>query len=221
MENFFKMNKYNVKKKLFVVSAICFVVCMTVLPQKAQAQSILHFWNAMPDSILPSLDSNKRADLMDYANMGVRAEVKNLLNEKVTLDTLTSDFTKITLSEGHTMQIKRLPVENEDSVFCVVRTFGTDNPESTINIYHADWSKRSKIEFDPQQITEQIVSKENINQEKMNLDKYVPVIAAYLDAHSDEMTLKVSYLLLSKEEKQLLKDKEMQLNVKWNGKIFN
>ncbi|MBQ7471106.1 MAG: DUF3256 family protein [Prevotella sp.] len=188
-------------------------------PQKAQAQSLSQFWSSMPDSLMPYLDKGKRMELLDYAKMGTKKEVKSQFNQMVTLDTITDNFMQVTLNEELTLQMKRLPVEDEDSVFCVVKSFGKEAVESTVIVYNQDWSPRSRLTFSPQLFSEQIKTHELLD--KVELERCLPMVAASLNADNDEMRLRVSYQLLSQEEKRLLKDEEVQLNVKWNGETFN
>lgn len=65
---------------------------------------------------------NLRLEFTEPQEMGVKAEVKNLLGETSVMDTLTADFAQLRTSKSATLQMKKLPSANGDSLLCVVKT---------------------------------------------------------------------------------------------------
>src|SRR3712207_4833574 len=67
-------------------------------------------WLSMPDSIIPYLDKNLRLQFLDYESLHVNTTVTNKLHGESKLDTLTSDFIRIQLSqsrsEEHTSELQ-------------------------------------------------------------------------------------------------------------------
>ena len=57
-------------------------------------------WLSMPDSLCTCLDRNLRTELLDFVDMGVKAEVKNRMNGQSTMDTLTADYTETAARPG-------------------------------------------------------------------------------------------------------------------------
>ena len=71
-------------------------------------------------------------EFAELQEMGVKAEVKNLLGETSVMDTLTADFAQLRTSKSATLQMKKLPSANGDSLLCVVKTFAGVEKESEL-----------------------------------------------------------------------------------------
>ena len=100
-----------------------------------EAKSMKDLLVSMPDSMTPALNSNLRLEFAELQEMGVKAEVKNLLGEASVMDTLAQDFVQIRLSSASTLQMKKLPMEQGDSVLCVVKTFAGPEGERTASFH--------------------------------------------------------------------------------------
>ena len=61
-----------------------------LLPAGVSAQLMDEVFKAMPDTLLPYLNKEKRTELVDFYHIGVKAETKNKLDENTVLDTLTT-----------------------------------------------------------------------------------------------------------------------------------
>ena len=70
-------------KQLFLIAAMLFSATMSF----AQKQ-MKDYWVAMPDSVVPYLNKTKRTEMVDFYQMGVKAETFNLLQGATTLDSL-------------------------------------------------------------------------------------------------------------------------------------
>ena len=113
------------------------------------AQSMRDLWLSMPDSIIGYLDKNSRMEVLDNIKVNtngnktsdtIDANVKNLLGETSSIDTLTNDYLAATLSSAMKMTIKKLPVDNGDSLLCMIRTYSTGNEkESDIKFFTQSW----------------------------------------------------------------------------------
>ncbi len=96
---------------------------------------------SMPDEVMPCLNKNMRLEFAELQEMGVKAEVKNLLEEVSVMDTLTQDFVQIRMTKASTLQMKKLPSDNGDSLLCVVKTFAGPEKESELYFYNQDWKE--------------------------------------------------------------------------------
>ena len=79
-------------------------------------------WIDMPDSITMYLTKSMRTELADYVDMKVSAATKNAIGDTVRIDTLTSDYIAITLSESSKLEMKLLPRDGSN-IICMVRTY--------------------------------------------------------------------------------------------------
>lgn len=105
--------------------------------------TIRDVFKQMPDSIVPYLDANNRLDFIDFIDSGMKAEVNNALGGKSVLQKLTDDFLDLSLNEAATLQMRLLdiaePIDSANQVICMVRTYGSDIRESTVQFYSIKW----------------------------------------------------------------------------------
>ena len=185
-----------------------------------QAQSLRNFWTTAPDSLFPHLNAGKRTELLDYVSMGVKAETKNSFNEMVTINTLTPNFMEVAICDNLLIQIKQLPSTGSDSLFCVVKTFGNQEKESTITLYDANWQTKQQLRFSPlQNIGEPgNMSTEQYNQLKQLTSFYM--LKATLTPTATDLILTYEAPMLSTDEKKKLNSLQKQTILKWNGETF-
>ena len=93
--------------------------------------------------MMPYLTENDRLDLIDFLDSGMKAEVTNQLGGKSELLRLTERFLSLNLSQGLSMKMLLLdspePVDSVTQVICLVRTYGIDCRESTVQFYSMKW----------------------------------------------------------------------------------
>ena len=124
---------------------LCCCLCM-VANATVNMRDIL---KSMPDSIIPLLSENNRLDMIDFMDSNMNAEVTNILNGKCSMPVLNDQYTKILLTESSVVEMllleTQMQVDSVNQVLCVVKTFGTDIKESTIDFYSVKW-RRLKTE---------------------------------------------------------------------------
>ena len=84
------------------------------------AKSLNELWVSMPDSLMPMVNKSQRIEFLDLKNLGVKAEVDNLLGESCQLDSVTSDYLKLTTSPSSLYEMRLLPQTSGDSLLCIV-----------------------------------------------------------------------------------------------------
>ena len=118
---------------------ICLLLMLSIF-DNINAQSMRSLWINMPDSVIGYMDKNSRIESMDYLEMKVKSDIKNMLGETSTVDTITNDFMSATLSSAMKLTIKKLPVDGNDSLICMVRTYTAGNEkESSICFFNSKW----------------------------------------------------------------------------------
>lgn len=210
-------------KKLFAV----LFLALLVVP--LSAKSVREMWVSMPDSLVGYLNKSLRLELMDFHDMGVKAEVSNLFNDTTSVDTITSDFIHVVLTKSSEMELKMLPYTGGDSILCVVRTYYGDASESTVDFFDQNWKHLDMgLVFDGQNLTEiksELVHKPDsisVDKYQMMLQTLDPMIAkASLSPKTNEITFMLSTPLMTKEEKQQIQSILLQKRLRWNGRLFN
>lgn len=199
---------------------LLFIALVTFFANISQAKDIREIWLSMPDSIITYLNKNKRIEMVDYIDMKVRADVKNALEGTSVMDTLTHDFLQVTLNEACTLQMRTLPSEEGDTLFCLVKSFKGPQTESEISIFNQDWQKIKDIT----PLSASLIAKPDtmsttiFNDLQRLLD--VSLIEAQLSIDKPTLTLTLSAINLSKEEKEKIRPLLFSRTLLWNGKEF-
>ena len=90
---------------LFIVGIFCAL--------SATAQDMKSVFIAMPDSVTPLLSKINREDCVDFLDSNMKARVKNRFDGDAELQTLTEDYLMMQVSEVSTLEMKLLPVREE------------------------------------------------------------------------------------------------------------
>lgn len=209
-------------KKLFVF------LWVVLLVTSVQAKSLKDLWVSMPDSLLPTLDRNLRLELVELEEMGVKPNVKNLLDEECDMDTLTNDYLEFTTSKAARLQMIYLPSSAGDSILCVIKTFRAPSKESEIRFYDQGWrqlpisSYLAKDQYalgcyiKPKSDTMRVEEYEELKSKLepvMYVTDYLPTAQAF--------RVQVSLPLLSNEDKMKVQSILMQRKFKWVLGRFN
>ncbi len=200
------------------------LACLLLASSTVGARSMKDLLVSMPDSLVPYLDKNLRLEFAELQEMGVKAEVQNLLGDTSVMDTLTADFVQLRTSRVSTLQMKKLPVSGGDSLLCVVKTFSGPEKDSELYLYSQDW-KPLPCSFDLQSLAGALVQKPDT----MNEERFVELkgmiepkmVYALLLQHEDALVVRLSLPLLSEEDKRQVNAIKMQRKFNWNGKTFN
>ncbi len=109
----------------------------------AQQVTVRDVFKLMPDSIVPYLTENNRLDLLDFIDSKMTAEVTNSLGGKSVMTKLSERHLSLRLSEASTMDLLLLPVsqpvDSTSQLICLIRTYGADVCESSIQFFSAKW----------------------------------------------------------------------------------
>ena len=211
------------KKIRLIMICACLILASTGVGAKSMKDLLV----SMPDSLLPYLDRNLRLELPELQEMGVKAEVKNLLEENSVMDTLTADFLQLRLSKVAILQMKKLPTGN-DSLVCVVKTIAGPEKESQVMLFDQDWnSKDVQTLFDGKSL-QQLAGTLVLKPDTMSEGRFAELqsmiepqmVNALLMQHDNSIVVRLSLPLLSAEDKKAINVIKMQRKFNWNGKTF-
>lgn len=156
-------------------------------------------WVAMPDSLVPYLDTSARTNMVDRVGSGITTT--NTLSGQSHIDTLTADYLKVQLSEASTLEIKRWKGSQGDSVLAVVSTVYGPEPESKLDFYDTSWhllAAHVEAEAAPM-MRPDTMTEERFETLQLMID---PMMRAYqLSPDNATLTVRYSLPMLSKAEK--------------------
>lgn len=204
-------------RKVFTSLLLAFLCLGSV-----NAQSVRQMWVDMPDSLCRYLDKNHRLELVELKEMGIKAEVKNLLNGQSLLDTLTADYLAVEPSKAMTMQLRRLPSAS-DSIFCLLTTWNGPARYSRLDFYGSGWQHLYSQDFDEFSPKDFIVHPDTMSIERYNELLKVPdpvLLSATLSPTDNSLELGLSLDLATKEEKAALEPLLSKRKLNWDLKIF-
>lgn len=182
------------------------------------ARSVRDMWVSMPDSMVEYLTANQRLELVELKDMKVKATVTNELQSETVLDTLTSDYMKVVLSEASVLELKMLPA-NGDSILCMIQTFLGPEKESVVLFYDQAWNKQN-IEVP---VPDLLVKPDTMTSERFEeLKGMIEPLMSYAEMEVSQpvITFKMSMPLVGNEEKKAIQSIAMQRKFKWDGSLF-
>ena len=207
-------------KQLFLIAAMLFSATMSF----AQKQ-MKDYWVAMPDSVVPYLNKTKRTEMVDFYQMGVKAETFNLLQGATTLDSLTASFADVTLNPTARIQLSLLPTTGGDTLICMSRTYYGEAPETTVSFYDSQWRPIPSAGLLPTVQPESLVQRPDT----MTVERYDDLFRlvdpmmtyALMSSGGQELTFFLSTPMVTKKEKMALEAILVQRKLKWDGEKFN
>ncbi len=93
---------------------------------------------AMPNTLVPQLTENNKLDMVDFLVSKMQARVTNSLDGQSELLLLSDSTFSLQVSEALRYDMRMLRTKN-DTVLCLLTTFGKDAPESEVHFYTVQW----------------------------------------------------------------------------------
>lgn len=189
-----------------------------------QAQSLEQFFCSTPDSIQPYIKKVDREALVlsvDKEKTDTLATMSLSFGGDMSLTHFSQDLIVFNPSKVLTMEYAKLPSE-AGFVYCVISTYKAPEAESLVKIYDKNWKLLSSVDISdkaklarPDSISEarfdEIIRSQDFKMTMASIDK------------KDSLTLNVQFTmpLMDSEEKKAFLPIVLQMNLKWDGKMFN
>lgn len=207
--------------------SVLFLVLLSAFATQVGAKSLSDLWVSMPDSLLPAISKSQRIEFVDLKNLGVKAEVDNLLGEICHMDSLSANYLKVTTSESSTLEMRLLPFHTDDSLLCVIRTFSAPEKESELRFYDQEWNGLELNSFLPSNALDESLywkaKPDTMSVERLSeLQRMIePKMFSFAWAEGGRvLVMQLSLPLLSKDEKSQVNALLVQRKFKWvNGRL--
>ena len=204
-------------------TAIAILVIVMAFPAMAQ-RTMRDFIITMPDSLVEYLNKTKRTEMVDFYDMGVKAETFNLLQGSTVLDSLTSTFADISVNKSQRMQLALLPLHEADTLICMVNSFLGEAPESEVHFFNTQWMPLPSKDFLDEVTASQLMQRPDT----MTMERYDelvrffdPVMIAAVMTPDSNLIFQLSTPMVTTEEKKQLDAIMLQKKFKWNHQRFN
>lgn len=120
-------------RRLFFLSAVATALMSQAVEPAAQ------LFAAMPDSLVPSLEVNRRKDLIDLFHAGQSAQVTTKLGGKAQMTELQEQSLVIALSEQSQMALHLYTTHDNDTLVALVNTVYAPAGDSRIRFFNNAW----------------------------------------------------------------------------------
>ncbi len=204
-------------------TAIAILVVVMAFPAMAQ-RTMRDFIITMPDSLVEYLNKTKRTEMVDFYDMGVKAETFNLLQGSTVLDSLTNTFADISVNKSQRMQLALLPLHEADTLICMVNSFLGEAPESEVHFFNTQWMPMPSKDFLDEVTASQLMQRPDT----MTMERYDelvrffdPVMIAAVMTPDSNLIFQLSTPMVTTEEKKQLDAIMLQKKFKWNRQRFN
>ena len=204
-------------------TAIAILVIVMAFPALAQ-RTMRDFVITMPDSLVEYLNKTKRTEMVDFYDMGVKAETVNLLQGSTVLDSLTGTFADISVNKSQRMQLALLPLHEADTLICMVNSFLGEAPESEVHFFNTQWMPMPSNDFLDEVTSSQLLQRPDT----MAVERYDelvrffdPVMISAVMTPDNDLIFQLSTPMVTKEEKKQLDAILLQKKLKWNRQRLN
>ncbi len=207
-----------IRRLIVLIVAVC--TANAISAQRDMAKLLIE----MPDSVVNYLNQSKRTELVDFYNMGVKAQTMNLLYCVTTLDSISDNYADIRLSESARMQIQILEEFNGDSVICVAKTVFGQEPETELAFYSTQWEPLQTDNFiDSIEQHELMAKPDTMNAEDYSrLEALIDPVMFEAEIIPQDFAIQFSLAtpFVSNDDKERLKSILKSRKVKWDGERF-
>lgn len=103
------------------------------------AEPAAQLFVAMPDSLVPSIEVNRRKDLIDLFHAGQKAQVDNKLGGTTAMTLLQDNGLTVDLSQQSQMALHLYPTDRGDTLIALVNTVYGPAADSRIRFFDSSW----------------------------------------------------------------------------------
>lgn len=118
---------------------LLFCLCSIVTLTSSAIEPVAQLFIAMPDSLVPSIEVNRRKDLIDLMHAGQKAEIVTKLGGKAEMTLLQDSLLSIDLSKRSKMEIRWYDTTGNDTIIALVNTVYAPAGDSRIRFFDTAW----------------------------------------------------------------------------------
>ncbi len=120
---------------------LLFILALTTILSLAAVEPVAKLLVSMPDSLIPSIEVNRRKDLIDLFHAGQHAQAATKLDGTATLTEMKDNMLSITLSPKSKMEMRIYPTHNNDSIITLINTVYAPAGNSRIRFFDTAWNE--------------------------------------------------------------------------------
>ena len=125
------MNRFH----YILVLTLCLISANTI-----QAQKMGDVWSSLPDNLVPTIETNRRMDMVDLYNAGRRAVTTTLLGGNAEITAMGDSYINVRLSDCNTIQIKKITTDKQP-FYVIINTVFAPAGNSRLSLYDENWKQ--------------------------------------------------------------------------------
>ena len=148
------------------------IACLLLVPT-AKSQTLEDLFLSMPAKILPTINRERRLDLVYLHKVGEKAETRDQLSSIYLLTAFQDNYIQIQ-SDNNSLELISLPMINDSRIILVIKTICVPACDSEWNFYTDQWKK-----IDPTAILQPVgkewfipetTDRNNLNTQALDID---------------------------------------------------
>ncbi len=171
---------------------IALLLC--IIGSTATAQSISEAWKNAPKQVVPTIEPNRRMDMVDLYNAGQKATAPTLLDGTAEITAMGKSYINVKLSDCNTLQIKQV-ADKDKTLYIVIRTVYAPAAASRIEIYDNTWQRYDESLYIELPTTADFILSAVTPEQRIDVLQSIllPTIAYEMNEANDHITATPSY----------------------------
>lgn len=120
----------------YILTLIYCLICTNAI----QAQKMGEIWVSLPENLVPTIEPNRRMDMVDLYNAGHKASATTLLGGNAEITAMGDSYINVSLSDCNTIQIKKITTDKQ-TLYVIINTVFAPAGDSRITIYDENWKQ--------------------------------------------------------------------------------
>lgn len=135
-------NDYFCIKPIVMKSKLLLLIfSLSAILSSPALEPVAKLWVTMPDSIMPSVEVNRRKDMIDLIHAGQTAQSTTKLGGTATLTKLQDNTLSIDLSSKSKMDMRLYQTHRNDTLIVLVNTVYAPAGNSRIRVFDPAWNE--------------------------------------------------------------------------------
>ena len=177
-------------------------------------------WEAIPQKLVPTIEPNRRMDMIDLYHAGQPARAATLLGGEAEITAMGDNYIAVRLSTSSTLQIKRIKTAKE-TIYVTIHTLYAPAANSRIEIYDSRWQPLDTHRYLPEIKTDDFVasSVDKAQRREILTAVLIPTIEYTMNEASDDIAANATFeqTLDADTYRSIAPDLLLHRTLQWNG----
>lgn len=178
-------------------------------------------WGTIPQKLVPTIEANRRMDMIDLYRAGQPARAATLLGGEAEITAMGDSYITVKISKSSMMQIKRLNTA-KGTIYVIIQTLYGPAANSHIEIYDSNWQPLDTGRYLPDIKAEDFIAPtvEPSQRREILANIIIPTIEYTMNEASNDIEAHATFeQTLDKDTyRRIAPDLLLHRTLQWNGK---